>query len=251
MKTSTRILSLASMAIVVVTAGAQTPDTPPTIKWDPSEVAVIYASDQEKFFEVFRDSQGNPANAWTLPVWGQQCVISDDECGDGAAVRIDNLDFLPLQFQATVDISDYRFFHLDLWAQNDDQICIKFQNWWPGESFVTEIFDLKGGEWKSIDIDLDRADFTWEKKNEIPQHCVNILQLGGEALPNDYPHSPAIYLTNIMAHNDASVLGGAGVGNVVVENAPADDAVYNLFCQRVDKSYKGIVVSKGRKFIQK
>jgi len=254
MKISTRFLSFAALATVAAAAGAQTPSTPPAINWDPADVAVIYAADQEKFPEVFKDSKGNAANAWTAPAWGQTCVFSDDEAGDGAAVRIDNLDFLPLQVQATVDLSDYRFLHIDLWAQNDDKMSIKLQNWWPGESFSADVIDLKGGEWKSVDIDLDGANFTWSKKNEIPQHCINIIQLGGEAIPNDYPHSPAIYFTNLIAHNDASVLDpGAGIGNVAVDNAmtDSDTPVYNLFGQRVDKTYKGIVVSKGRKYIQK
>lgn len=252
MKTSTRILTVASLAFIVAAASAQTtPDTPPTIKWDPAEVAVIYAADQETFFDVFKDSKGNPANAWTQPTWGQSCVISDDECGDGAAVRIDNLDFLPLQFQATVDLSEYRFFHMDIWAQNDDQICIKFQNFWPGETFVTEVYNIKGGEWTRLDIDLDREDFTWSKKNEVPQHCINVLQIAGEKIPNDYPHSPAIYMTNIMAHNDASVLGGSGIDSITTDKDAADGALYNIFGQRVGKDYKGLVITKGRKFIQK
>lgn len=251
MKISTHFLPFVALAAIATSASAQTPTTPPEIKWDAAEVAVIYAADQDKFFEVIKDSQGNPANAWAPVTWGQTCVISDDECGDGAAMRIDNLDFLPLQFKATVDLSDYRFFHIDFWAQKDDQLCIKFQNWWPGESFVTEVFDIKGGEWKSIDIDLDREDFTWTKKNEIPQHCVNVLQIGGEKLANDYPHAASIYMTNVIAHNDASVLdGSAGIDNVVVDEAD-DTAVYNLFGQRVDASYKGIVVKKGHKFVQK
>lgn len=251
MKLSTQFLTLACLAAVTVPTLAQTtPDTPPAIKWDAADVAVIYAADQDKFPEVFKDSKGNAANDWTAASWGQKCVFSDDECGDGAALRVDNLDFLPLQFQATVDLSEYRFFHIDIWAQNDDQMCIKFQNWWPGESFVTEVYDLKGGEWKSIDIDMDRADFTWSKKNEIPQHCINILQLAGEKIANDYPHSPSIYLTNMMAHNDASVIGGSGIGSIAAD-ASADNALYNIFGQRVDKSYKGIVISNGRKFIQR
>ena len=243
MKLSTQFLTLATMVAVTVPTFAQTvPDTPPAIKWD--------AADQDKFPEVFKDSKGNAANDWTAPSWGQKCVFSDDECGDGAALRVDNLDFLPLQFQATVDLSEYRFFHIDIWAQNDDQMCIKFQNYWPGESFVTEVYDLKGGEWKSIDIDMDRADFTWSKKNEIPQHCINILQFAGEKIANDYPHSPSIYLTNMMAHNDASVIGGSGIGSIAAD-ASADNTLYNIFGQRVDKSYKGIVISNGRKFIQR
>lgn len=249
MKIFTRLFTLASIAAVATTTVAQTPTTPPAMEFDPADVAVIYAADQDKYPEVYKDSKGNAANEWTAATWGQTCVFSDDECGDGAAIRIDNLDFLPLQFAATVDISDYRYFHIDMWAQNDDQMCIKFQNWWPGESFVTEVYDLKGGEWKSIDIDLDQPDFTWSKKNELPQHCINLLQFGGEKLANDFPHSPSIYITNLIAHNGTP--DNSGIGNVAVDASAANAAVYNLYGQRVDSSYKGIVISNGRKFVQK
>lgn len=247
MRLSITLLTLAAAAAL---ANAQTPLTPPMMNWDSADVAVIYAADQEKYPDVFRDSQGNPANSFIAPVWGQKCVFSDDECGDGAAIRIDNLDFLPLQALATIDLSDYRYLHLDMWAQNDDQLNLSLQNWWPGEKFTSEIWNLKGGEWLSVDIDMDSDNFTWSKKNEIPQHCVNVFQFGGGTLSNDFPHSEKIYVTNLIAHNDLSANGGNGVNSVVVSVAKPGIA-YNLFGQRVKDDYKGIVIINGIKILRK
>ncbi len=247
MKISTRFLSLSAIAAVAFGVSAQTPTTPPAFTIDPADVAVIFAADQDTYFEVAKDSQGNPANSWAPVKWGQTTVVSEDECGDGAALRIDNLDFLPMQFAATLDLSEYRYVHMDFWAQKDDQMCVKFQNWWPGETFVTEIFDLKGGEWKSLDIDLDQPDFTWSKKNEIPQHCVNVVQFAGERLPNDFDHAAAIYVTNIIAHNGSDT----GVDNVMVDNKTKSGVRYNIMGQPVDASFKGIVICDGKKFIQR
>ena len=248
MKNSTRFISLISLGIFGLTATAQTPTTPPALSWNPAEVGVIFAADQEKFPEVINDSKGAPVSNWSQPTWGQKCVVSEDECGDGAALRVDNLDFFPMQFAATIDISAYRYLHIDFWAQKDDQMCVKCQNYWPGESFVTDVFDLKGGQWTSVDIDLDQPAFTWSKKAEVPQHCINVMQFAGEKLANDFPHSSALYITNIIAHNIADP---AGISDVAVETAAADDAVCNLYGRRGDKTYRGIVVCKGRKFIQK
>ena len=50
----------------------------------------------------------------------------------------------------------------------------------------------------------------------------------------------------MMAHNDASVIGGSGIGSIAAD-ASDDNALYNIFGQRIDKSYKGIVISNGRK----
>ena len=58
-------------------------------------------------------------------------------------------------------------------------------------------------------------------------------------------------MTNIMAHNDASVLDDSGIDSITTDKGAADGALYNIFGQRVGKDYKGLVITKGRKFIQK
>jgi hypothetical protein len=145
MNSFTKFFSVVALATIATVSNAQTPTTPPTLKWDAGEIGVIYAADQDTYFDVLKDSKGNPASAWAPVSWGQTCVISDDECGDGAAIRIDNLDFLPMQFAATLDISEYRFFHIEYWVSADMQLDMTFQNWWPGEKFVSSIYDLKAG----------------------------------------------------------------------------------------------------------
>lgn len=251
-KTSTLI----ALAFCAAGLYAQTPDNPAEITWDPAEVGVIYAADQDTYFETLRDGNGNPASNWAPANWGQTVVISNDECNDGAsAIRIDGLDFLPLQFPGTVSLAQWRWLHIDVYPTADDQLCFKLQNWWPGESYVSQIYEVKGGEWNSIDIDMeDPTYFQWSEMKTNPEtqekyinKGVNVFQVAGEKLPNDYPHAPTIYMTNIIAHNE----GGAGINNVAAENVINDGRIFNVMGIEVDENYRGLVIRNGKKYLQK
>ena len=250
MRHFTKLFSIVALAVSATVANAQTPTTPPTLKWDAGEIGVIYAADQDTYFDVLKDGAGNPASSWSPVTWGQSCVISDDECGDGAAIRIDNLDYLPLQFKSTMILNDYRFFHIEYWVSSDMQLDMTFQNWWPGEKFVTPIYELKAGQWNVIDIDLDQEAFTWSKKNEIPQHSVNVFKLGGEAVDAEqHPYAQTIWMTNIVCHNDASVV--TAISNVKAAAANNSTSLYNLARPRVSNGYKGVVVKDGKKYFNR
>lgn len=262
MKNFNRIFSVAAIATLSVAGlSAQTPDDPKALKLDPAEVGVIYAADQDKFFEVLRDGNGNPASDWTQPVWGQSTVTSDDECNGGAAaIRIDNLDYLPMQFPATISLAQWRYLHVDIWAPADDELCFKFQNWWPGETYVTDIYKIKGGEWNNIDIDMEDPDyFQWSEQKTDPEtqekyinKGVNVLQVAGEKIANDYPHCATIYMTNIIAHNTnpEDIYDNSGVADIRVD-AAAKGKTYNVYGVEVDENYTGIVIRDGHKYIQR
>lgn len=243
MKKSTLTLSLALMAFAA-NVNAQTPDDPAALSYDPAEVGVIFAADQEKYPEVMQTSKA-PASDWAPVSWGQKTVLSYDECNDGAAaLRLDNLDFLPMQFQGTLQLGAYKYLHIDVWAAKDDLVCFKLQNWWPGEYYVTPAIDVKGGEWLSLDIDItDPLLYQWGEPNK---KGVDVFQVCGENVPNEYPHSESIYLTNIIAHN----YDPAGVANITVD-AAADNRTFNLFGMEVDENYQGVVIRNGKKFIQR
>lgn len=259
MKNSTSILSLAAvMAVFSLPVNAQTPDDPAVLEYDPAEVGVLFAADQDTFFEVLRDANGNPVSDWAPVSWGQKVVISNDECNGGAAaIRIDGLDFLPLQMKSTISLAQWRYLHVDMWASTDDQVCFKLQNWWPGEQFVSQIYELKGGEWASIDIDMEDAEyFQWSEVKTDPEtqekyinKGVNVFQVAGEKIPNDYNHAPVIYMTNIIAHNYGAE--DSGIGNVTVDQTPADNRTFNILGVEVDENYRGIVISNGRKFVRR
>lgn len=257
MKIITKVVFTATIATVAATSiNAQTPEDPAPVNYDPAEVGVIFAADQDKYFEVLRDANGKPASDWTTPVWGQKTVISADECkGGAAAIRIDGLDFLPLQFPSTLSLAQWRYLHVDMWASADDQVCFKLQNWWPGEQYVSDIYNLKGGEWASIDIDMENPDnFQWSEVKTDPEtqekyvnKGVNVLQIAGEKIPNDFQHAPVIYMTNVIAHNSGA---GAGVANITVENE-LSGKIFNVFGIEVDENYKGLVIRNGKKYIQR
>lgn len=266
MKFTTQILTAAAFAAIATTGiNAQTPSDPAPLNYDPAEVGVIYAADQDTFFEVLRDGNGNPATDWNQPVWGQKVVTSDDECAGGAAaIRIDNLDYLPMQFPGTISLAQWRWLHVDIYPTTDDQVCFKFQNWWPGEQYVTDIYELKGGVWNSIDIDMeDAANFQWseiktdpETQEKYTNKGINIFQVAGEKIPNDFEHAPTIYMTNIIAHNYDPAESGNDEGNDdnAVEDILDDAAkgkIYNVFGVQVDETFRGIVIRDGKKYIQR
>ena len=259
MKISTKLFTAAAIAAIATSGiNAQTPADPAPLSYDPAEIGVIFAADQDTYWEVIKDGNGTPASEWTLPVWGQKVVISADECSGGAsALRIDGLDFLPLQFAGTISLAQWRYLHVDMWAPAEDQVCFKLQNWWPGEAYVSEIYTLKAGEWTSIDIDMeDPAFFQWSEIKTDPEtqekyvnKGVNILQIAGEKIANDYPHCSTLYMTNVIAHNYAPENNdGNGVNAIMSETLKGK--TFNVFGVEVDENYKGIVIRDGKKFFQ-
>ena len=263
MKFSTKLFSAAAFAAIATSGiSAQTPNDPAPLNYDPAEIGVIFAADQDTYWEVLRDGNGNAASDWNQPVWGQSVVISADECAGGAsALRIDGLDFLPLQFAGTISLAQWRYLHVDMWAPAEDQVCFKFQNWWPGESYVSDVYTLKAGEWTSIDIDMEDPDcFQWSEVKTDPEtqekyinKGVNVFQIAGEKIANDYPHCSTLYLTNVIAHNYAPAENGendeSGVAGIVSE--ANEGKTFNIFGMEVDATYKGIVICNGKKYIQR
>ena len=261
MNFSTKLFStLAMTSMATLAINAATPDDPTALNYDPAEIGVIFAADQDTYWEVLRDGNGNAASDWAPVAWGQTCVISADECNGGAsAIRIDNLDYLPLQFPATISLAEWRYLHIDMWAPAEDQVCFKLQNWWPGEAYVSDVYNLKAGEWTSIDIDMEDPDFfQWSEVKTDPEtqekyinKGVNVFQVAGEKIANDFPHCETLYMTNIIAHNytpgdnnneDSAVKG------VQVETLKGKS--FNIFGVEVDDNYKGIVIRDGKKFFQ-
>lgn len=263
MKISTKLFSAAAIAAIATSGiNAQTPSDPAVLNYDPAEIGVIFAADQDTYWEVLKDGNGTPASDWAPVTWGQSCIISADECAGGAsALRIDGLDFLPLQFPATISLAQWRYLHVDMWAPAEDQVCFKFQNWWPGEAYVSDVYTLKAGEWTSIDIDMENPDnFQWseiktdpETQEKYTNKGVNVFQIAGEKIDNDYPHCATLYMTNVIAHNYTPGENGEneenGVDGIAAETLKGK--TFNIFGMEVDDTYKGIVIRNGKKYIQK
>lgn len=254
MNTITQFLSIVALSAVATVANAQdanTPTTPAALPWDAAEIGVIYAADQDTYSDVLRVGEGVPASAWAPVTWGQTCVISDDEVGDGAAIRIDNLDFLPMQLPSVLDVTDYRYFHVEFWVATDCEFDVTLQHWWPAdEKFVSPVYQMKAGQWNVIDLDLDQEGFNWEKKNEIPQHTVNIVKIGGEnAKDKEADLAKKIWMTNVLFHNGYPK-DTDGISELKA-NRSADNAIYNMAGQRVSNNYKGLQIVNGKKVMMK
>ena len=82
----TKLFAVSAIACMATAVQAQEVTTPPTFDIDPGEVGVIFAADQDTYFEVIKDSKGNSASNWAPVKWGQTCTVSEDEAGDGAAI---------------------------------------------------------------------------------------------------------------------------------------------------------------------
>ena len=57
--------------------------------------------------------------------------------------------------------------------------------------------------------------------------------------------------TNAKIHVAVMAASTTGISNISAEEASKQAEVYNLSGQRVDASYKGIVVRNGRKYLRK
>jgi len=256
----TKLFVVSAIACTTTAVQAQEVTTPPSFNLDAGEVGVIFAADQDTYFDVIKDSKGNPASSWAPVKWGQKCTVSEDEAGDGAALRVDNLDFLPEQFGGTLDLSEYKYLHLDVWVNTASQFHFALQNWWPGEKFVTPMATFAAGQWVRIDIDM--SSFAWSKKNEQQQRCINMFKFGGEstdAATESYP--TVLYVTNIIAHNDDAFAkqntilaesSTAGIGSAAAaQNKAKAGVAYNIAGQRVGKDYKGIIIVDNKKMLRK
>jgi hypothetical protein len=65
-----------------------------------------------------------------------------------------------------------------------------------------------------------------------------------------HPHAPVIWMTNIICHNDASVLP-AGIDEMKANRQNGRNIRYNLAGQRVGNDYKGLVLMNGKKMVMK
>lgn len=255
----TKLFAVSAIACMATVGRAQEVTTPPSFNLDAGEVGVIFAADQDTYFDVIKDSKGNPASSWAPVKWGQQCTVSEDEAGDGAALRVDNLDFLPEQFVATLDLSEYKYLHLDVWVNTASQFHFAMQNWWPGEKFITPMATFEAGKWVRLDIDM--SSFAWSKKNEVQQRTFNIFKLGGESTDAETESFPTVlYMTNIIAHNDDAFAAQntilaesstTSIKNAAAQNKAKAGTAYNIAGQRVGKDYKGIIIVDGKKVLRK
>jgi hypothetical protein len=78
-----------------------------------------------------------------------------------------------------------------------------------------------------------------------------VFKLGGENVDQEtHPHAPVIWMTNIICHNDASVLP-AGIDEMKANRQNGRNIRYNLAGQRVGNDYKGLVLMNGKKMVMK
>lgn len=68
---------------------------------------------------------------------------------------------------------------------------------------------------------------------------------------NNNAAQPASNGTNAKIHVAVMAASTTGISNISAEEASKQAEVYNLSGQRVDASYKGIVVRNGRKYLRK
>lgn len=99
------------------------------------------------------------------------------------------------------------------------------------------------------------SDIVWNNIHEAigQQPNTRTFTVGAEAGSKTIKIARSAASTNVFITKIEITRGGAtGIKNVEVVNVkPANNAIYNLRGQRVDASYKGIVIMNGKKFFQK
>ena len=93
------------------------------------------------------------------------------------------------------------------------------------------------------------------------QGCINLYEVKGKPYfyfpnwnaANNNAAQPASKNNNTNAKIHVGVMAASttGISNISAEEASKQAEVYNLSGQRVDASYKGIVVRNGRKYLRK
>lgn len=65
------------------------------------------------------------------------------------------------------------------------------------------------------------------------------------------PSKIVLFFVNEKSYIDGSSLVDTGIASPIIFHKKTDDKWYNLAGQQVDKSYKGVVVVNGKKFVNK
>lgn len=94
--------------------------------------------------------------------------------------------------------------------------------------------------------DFNGASFTEETINRIKEGDVVVVKGKLQKYVKDGVTTPEIASGGILV----SVNDGSGVSAITVSKA-FEDAIYNIAGQKVDKSYKGLVIMNGRKYVSK
>lgn len=234
---------LAAATMFICTVSAQDPTTPPTPNWDASDVFNIIGSTYEY----------GAGSSFKVLTWGQKCTSDYDEAGDDEAYRIDNLDFLPIQFNKAISLDNYKYLHMDVWPSEDTHFYYSFIRWMPDGSQLRLYIptqQLKANQWNSLDLDL--SIMGWNVKNNVQERLVNILFFGGQEGDTE-AFASKIWIANLVAHN-GDTSGTVVTGIKTINNTTSkkiDNSSYNLLGQKIGNNYKGIVIKNGKKVLVK
>ncbi|WP_455584849.1 T9SS type A sorting domain-containing protein [Bacteroides sp.] len=175
----------------VSVVNAQAPTEPaPALPYADENVGAFYSA----VYDV--------VSTWQALVWGQNATVTDVEIGDDQAMKITNLDFLPMQLDSKYVIpNDFDYIHLDVFPSADTKFRIGFQCFGPAFEIYSKFYDLKGGQWNAVDIPLN--EFEWPLKNDAQERIAQIMRFGGDEGTVGY--ASEIYISNIVAYKGEPV----------------------------------------------
>lgn len=180
----------------------------------------------------------NYANAgyYTICLNGKKANINDDAPSANAGHMLLTLD-QALEVGDVIEITAYRNKNAD---GKNASIMFYFENgaeWADTKSFVNILSDDENADWDN-DGSTPNTN-TWE---------ITAAEAGSKTIKMTRNSAS----TNLFITKFVITRGGAsGIENVEVVTPVKNNAIYNLSGQKVDASYKGIIIVNGKKFFNK
>lgn len=135
---------------------------------EPSEGAPVPDKETAKVFAIYSDAYTvNPGWGY-LESWGQSTTLENKEVSSNNYLLYSSFNYLGWEVSgeagAHIDVSDYQYLHIDIWANEDGSVNIYPIQGVKGTAAVNDskskTLSLIGQQWNSFDIALSDAAFS-------------------------------------------------------------------------------------------
>ena len=159
--------------------------------------------------------------------------------------------FEPYDINVYVNTSNVGWTSINYWTWGGDGSHTPTNSSWPGDK-VTTTKTINGKTWYyktfRINSSTDNVSFVFSTGTGSPQ-TVDITNINKESF---FEIATTQTDGKYNVNNVTDVY--SGIGNITIDETKphtTNNAIYNLAGQRVDKTYKGIVIKNGKKVVIK
>jgi len=134
-----------------------------------------------------------PVSALSVLTWGQKATLSYVTVGDGQAMKLTNLQWMPIGLTTAKDYSLLQYLHIDVYSNTASPFRLGLVIWGmagnPPTEVYTPYFNLTPGQWFSIDYPL-----SYFKDRDIDCRTLGAIRFGDD---DGTVYSNEIYVDNI------------------------------------------------------